>query len=150
MFAEFVVSALAYENLLVVSEACGWILDPDEAERADRLERAELFEAERGEVLASYVRTPIREGLERFGVQYGEVFLDLPAPVERAFLGFGVSVSAVEIAMAQGLGIVCLTGTWVGDEIVLRECYVEGQLEGVGGAEDDEPLGGAAGDALRF
>ena len=89
-------------------------------------------------------------GIERFGVEYGEVFVDLPAPVDRAFLGFAVSVSAVEIAMAQGLGIVCLTGTWVGDGIVLRECYVEGQLEGVGGAEDDEPLGGAAGDALRF
>ena len=150
VFAEFVVSALAYENLLVVSEVCAWILDPDVADRVERLERAELFEAERAVVLASYVRTPIREGLERFGVEYGEVFLDLPAPVERAFLGFGVNVSAVEIAMAQGLGIVCLAGTWVGDEIVLRECYVEGQLEGVGGAEDDEPLGGAAGDALRF
>ena len=150
VFAEFVVSALAYENLLVVSEACGWILDADEAQRAQRFERAEVFEAERAEVLATYVGTPIREGLERFGVEYREVFVDLPAPVERAFLGFAVSVSAVEIAMAQGLGIVCLTGTWVGDEIVLRECYVEGQLEGVGGAEDDEPLGGAAGDALRF
>lgn len=150
VFAEFVVSALAYQNLLVVSEACGWILDADEAERAERLEQAELLEAERAEVLASYVSTPIREGLERFGVEYGEVFLDLPAPVERAFLGFGVNVSAVEIAMAQGLGIVCLTGTWVGDEIVLRECYVEGQLEGVGGREDDEPLGGAGGDGSGF
>ena len=83
VFAEFMVSALAYENLLVVSEVCAWILDPDVAERVERLERAELFEAERAVVLASYVRTPIREGLERFGVEYGEVFLDLPAGVSR-------------------------------------------------------------------
>ncbi|MCY4638058.1 MAG: hypothetical protein OXG04_26795 [Acidobacteria bacterium] len=148
-FAEFAVSALAYQNLLVVSEACGWILDADEAERGERLDEAELLEAERAEVLASYVSTPVREGLERFGVEYGEVFLDLPAPVERAFLGFGVTVSAVEVAMAQGLGIVCLTWTWVGNGIVLRECYVEGQLEGVGGSEDDEPVGDA-GDSPGF
>ena len=33
------------------------------------------------------------------------MFLDLPVPVDRAALGFGVSVSAVEIGMAQSLGL---------------------------------------------
>ena len=37
----------------------------------------------------------------------------------------------MEIALAQGRGIVCVTGAWVVDEIVLRECYIEGQLGGV-------------------
>ena len=74
---------------------------------------------------------PIRDGVERFGVEYDEIYLDLPAPVGRAYLGFGVSISAVEIALAQGRGIVCVTGAWVADEIVLRECYIEGELEGL-------------------
>ena len=56
--------------------------------------------------MLAYVGTPIREGLEPFGAEYGQVFLDLPVPVDRAALGFGVSVSAVEIAMAQSPGIV--------------------------------------------
>ena len=42
-----------------------------------------------------------------------------------------MSISGVEIALAQGRGIVCLNGVWLGDEIVLRECYIEGQLGGV-------------------
>ena len=142
VFAEFAVTALAYENLLVVSDACGWILDAAEAARAEQLERDELFEAERAEVLATYVGTPIRDGLETFGVEYDEVFLDLPAPVHRAYLGFGVTISAIEVAMAQDLGIVCLAGTWVDDEIVLRECYVEGTFEDTGAAgEEPDPDG---------
>ena len=131
VFAEFVVTALAYERLSVVSEACGWILDPLEAVRAETERQEALLEVERAEVLDTYVGVPIRDGIERFGVEYDEIYLDLPAPVGRAYLGFGVSISGVEIALAQRSGIVCLTGAWVGDEIVLRECYIEGQLAGV-------------------
>ena len=131
VFAEFVITALAYERLSVVSDACGWILDPLEAVRAETERQEALLEVERAEVLETYVRVPIRDGIERFGVEYDEIYLDLPAPVGRAYLGFGVSISGVEIALAQGRGIVCLNGVWVGDEIVLRECYIEGQLGGV-------------------
>ena len=45
--------------------------------------------------MLAHVGTPIREGLEPFGAEYGQVFLDLPVPVDRTALGFGVSVSAV-------------------------------------------------------
>lgn len=139
VFAEFAVTALAYERLSVVSETCGWILDPVEAVRAETERQEALLEAERTEVLATYVGVPIRDGIERFGVEHDEIYLDLPTPVGRAYLGFGVSISAVEIALAQGRGIVCVTGAWVADEIILRECYVEGTLDGV---EEDEPGGG--------
>ena len=135
VFAEFAITALAHERLSVVSDACGWILDPLEAVRAETARQEALLEVERAEVLDTYVGVPIRDGIERFGVEYDEIYLDLPAPVGRAYLGFGVSISGVEIALAQRLGIVCLTGAWVVDEIILRECYVEGTL---GGAEDAE------------
>ena len=135
VFAEFVVTALAYERLSVVSDTCGWILDPLEAVRAETARQEALLEVERAEVLETYVGVPIRDGIERFGIEYDEIYVDLPAPVGRAYLGFGVSISGVEIALAQRLGIVCLTGAWVADEIILRECYVEGTL---GGAEDAE------------
>lgn len=138
VFAEFVVTALTYERLSVVSETCGWILDPIEAVRAETERQEALLEAERAEVLETYVGVPIRDGIERFGVEYDEIFLDLPAPVGRAYLGFGVSISAVEVAVAQGRGIVCVSGVWVGDEIVLRECFIEGQL---GGEADSGAVG---------
>ena len=141
VFAEFAVTALAYERLSVVSETCGWILDPVEAVRAETERQEALLQAERAEVLGTYVGVPIRDGIERFGVEYGEIYLDLPAPVGRAYLGFGVSISAVEIALAQGRGIVCVTGAWVADEIILRECYVEGTLGGVEDAEVVEDPG---------
>ena len=137
VFAEFVVTALAYERLSVVSDTCGWILDPLEAVRAETERQEALLEVERAEVLETYVGVPIRDGIERFGIEYDEIYLDLPAPVGRAYLGFGVSISGVEIALAQGRGIVCVTGAWVVDEIVLRECYIEGQL---GGVEDPEAV----------
>lgn len=131
VFAEFVVTALAYENLSVVSDACGWILDPAQAVQVE-VERQELLlQNERAEVLSTYVGVPIRDGIERFGVEYDEIYLDLPAPVGRAYLGFGVSISAVEIALAQDRGVVCVSGVWVGDEIVLRECYIEGDVDGL-------------------
>ena len=131
VFAEFVVTALAYERLSVVSDACGWILDPLDAIRAETARQEALLEVERAEVLDTYVGVPIRDGIERFGVDYDEVYVDLPAPVDRAYLGFGVSISGVEIALAQGFGIVCVDGVWMGNEIVLRECYIEGQLGSV-------------------
>ena len=137
VFADFVVTALAYERLLLVAETCGWILDPLEAVRAETERQAALLEVERAEVLETYVGVPIRDGIERFGIEYDEIYLDLPAPVGRVYLGFGVSISGVEIALAQGRGIVCLNGAWVGDEIVLRECYIEGQL---GGVEDPDAV----------
>ena len=137
VFAEFVVTALAYERLSVVSDTCGWILDPVEAVRVEAERQEVLLEVERAAVLETYVGVPIRDGIERFGVEHDEIYLDLPAPVGRAYLGFGVSISAVEIALAQGRGVVCVTGVWVGDEIVLRECYVEGDFDGV-------PVPGAA------
>ena len=146
VFAEFAVSALAYERLSLVSDACGWILDPVEVVRAERERQEALLEAERAEVLATYVGTPIRDGLERFGIEYDETYLDLPAPVGRAYLGFGVTVTQVEIAMAQDRGVVCVTGAWVGNEIILRECYVEDQLAEVEGADGLlEDLGAASG-----
>ena len=131
VFAEFVVTALAYERLSVVSHTCGWILDPLDAIRAETAWQEALLEVERAEVLDTYVGVPIRDGIERFGVDYDEIYVDLPAPVDRAYLGFGVSISGVEIALAQGFGIVCVDGVWMGNEIVLRECYIEGQLGGV-------------------
>lgn len=144
VFAEFLVTALAYENLSVASRTCGWILDPVEAVRAEVDRQAALVEVERAEVLGTYVGVPIRDGIERFGVEYDEIYLDLPTPVGRAYLGFGVSISAVEIALAQGRGIVCVSGVWVEDEIVLRECYVEGQLAGVEVPEEDRVEGSGA------
>ena len=51
--------------------------------------------------------------------------MDLPAPVGRAYLGFGVSVADVEAASDLDRGVLCLDGSWVVDEIILRECYPE-------------------------
>ena len=65
----------------MVSDACGWILDPLEAVRAETARQEALLEVERAEVLGTYVRVPIRDGIERFGVEYDEIYLDLPAPV---------------------------------------------------------------------
>ena len=142
VFAEFVVTALAYERVSLVSETCGWILDPVEAVRAEAERQEALLDAERTEVLATYVGVPLRDGIERFGIEYDQIYLDLPAPVGRAYLGFGVNISAVEIALAQGLGIVCVDGTWVGDEIVLQECYVEGTFDAGADPETEDPPGG--------
>ena len=75
VFAEFVVTALAYESLSVVSETCGWILDPVEAVRLETERQEALLEAERAEVLGTYVGVPIRDGIERFGVDYDEIYL---------------------------------------------------------------------------
>ena len=142
VFADFVVTALAYQNLSIVSQTCGWILDPVEVVRLETQRQAALFEIERAEVMDTYVGVPIRDGFERFGVEYDELYLDLPAPVGRAYLGLGVSISAVEIAIAQGLGIVCVSGAWVADEIVLRECYIEGHLAAPAEPGDVDGLGG--------
>ena len=129
LFAAFDFTPLAYEALQRVADACEWVLDPELALAAAEATQDVVVEAERERVLRTYIGNPIRDGLERYGVEYGDIFVDLPAPVDRAFLGFGVTVTDVETAVARGSGLVCTVGTWVGDELVLRECYIEGMIE---------------------
>lgn len=66
VFAEFAVTALAYERLSVVSDTCSWILDPIEAVRAEAERREALPEVERVQVLDNYLGVPTRDGIERF------------------------------------------------------------------------------------
>lgn len=125
LFSQYIVAPDVLDDLGVVAEACGWILDPLEAAEAERVSVERLVEIERERVLHSYVAQPLRRGLDRFGVVRDELYVDLPAPVSRAYLGFGVTVSDVERARILDRGIVCLLGHWVGDELELRECYLE-------------------------
>ena len=55
--------------------------------------------------------------------------MDLPAPVNRAYLGYGVSITDVERVRSLGRGVLCLAGSWVLDEIVLRDCYLEDSFD---------------------
>lgn len=141
LFAAFDLTPLAYEALETVAAACEWVLDPDVALALAEANQNAVFQAERDRVLRTYIGNPIRDGLERYGVEFGDLFVDLPAPVQRAFLGFGVTVTDVETAVALGYGLVCTVGTWVGDEIVLRECYIEGMIDFDPAAEvADDPV----------
>ena len=143
LFAAFEFTPLAFEALQAVADACQWVLDPELVLAAARQTQDAVLEGQRERVLDTYIGNPIRDGLERYGVEYGDIFVDLPAPVDRAFLGFGVTVTDVETAVALGYGIVCTVGTWVGDELVLRECYIEGMIQldaaSEGKAENGEP-----------
>ena len=129
MFAQFIVAPDAVERLNPMAQACGWILDPEEAAAAARRDAATLYAAERQRVLETYVGTPLRDDLDFFAVREGETFVDLPSPVHRAYLGFGVAVSDVEAARDLGRGLICLSGQWVVDEITLRDCYLEDSLD---------------------
>ena len=130
LLAHFVVAADVLDSLGRIAAACGWVLDPDEALAIERRDAAILFAAERQRVLESYVGPPIREDLGLLQVDSdGAIYTDLPAPVHRAYLGVGVSVSDVAAARRLGRGVICLSGLWVGDEIVLRDCYLEDTLD---------------------
>ena len=126
LFSQFVVSPRAVQDLSRLSGACGWIVDPEVLAATQRRDAATMFAIERQRVLNTYVGTPLRDNLRQFGVDVdGDIYMDLPAPVDRAYLGFGVSISAVEAARAIGRGVLCLDGSWVVDEVILRECYPE-------------------------
>ena len=84
-----------------------------------------LLRQQRASVLSTYLTTPIRESLDRSGVDAGDLYFDLPSPVSRAYLGYGVTVNDVYDVVARGLGIVCVHGEWLGDEIALADCYPE-------------------------
>ena len=129
LFAQFLVAEGAQRQLDPVADACGWILDPEELEAAERRDAATLYAAERQRVLETYLGSPLRDDLEYFGVVDEEVYINLPAPVHRAYLGFGVSINDVHAARALGRGIICLSGSWVADEIVLNDCYLEDTLD---------------------
>ena len=62
-------------------------------------------------------------------VNAGEIYIDMPAPVERAYLGAGMAVIDVELAAAAGLGLICLHGEWVEDRILLAECYPQDRYD---------------------
>ena len=129
LFASFAITPVAYASILAVSEACVWHLD--EADEAFELQRdAEaVLEAQRQRVLRSYMSTPLIDGLERLGVNAGDIYIDMPAPVERAYLGAGLAVIDVELAAAAGLGLLCLYGEWVENEIFLGDCYPQDRYD---------------------
>ncbi len=129
LFASFRVSPLAFESVQQVALACGWILDAEALLAARTADYESVVAVERQEVLDTYVGKPIRGGLQRFGVEAGLLFVDLPAPVDRAYLGIGVTVAQIELALARGEGVVCLVGTWIGDEVLLRDCYPERDVD---------------------
>ena len=54
-----------------------------------------------------------------------DLYFDLPSPMSRAYLGYGVTVDDVYDVTARGLGIVCVHGEWLGDQIALADCYPE-------------------------
>ena len=91
LFSQFVVSPQAVQNLSRVSGACGWIVDPELLEATQRRDAETMFAIERQRVLNTYLGTPLRDNLRQFGVNVdGDIYMDLPAPVDRAYLGFGV------------------------------------------------------------
>ena len=50
--------------------------------------------------------------------------------MHHAYLGVGVSVTDVDAAARRiGRGVIRLSALWVGDEIVLRDCYLEDTLD---------------------
>ncbi len=49
--------------------------------------------------------------------------------MERAYLGAGIAVIDVELAAAAGLGLLCLHGEWLENEIFLAECYPQDRFD---------------------
>ena len=130
LFSQFVVSPQAVQNLSRVSGACGWIVDPELLEATQRRDAETMFAIERQRVLNTYLGTPRRDDLRQFRVNAdGDIYVDLPAPVDRAYLGFGVSVGDVERARKLDHGVLCLAGAWVVDEIILRDSYPEDNFD---------------------
>ena len=126
LFAAYELSPVTFERLDLVAAACDWQLDTYLAAVEFETEAQALLREQRAAVLETYVATPLLEGLERWGVDDGgDLYLNMPAPVGRAYLGYGLTVSRVEDAARRGFGIVCLHGEWIGDEIMLAECYPE-------------------------
>ena len=130
LFSQFVVSPQAVENLSRVAGSCGWIVDPDVLEATQRRDAETMFAIERQRVLNTYVGTPLRHDLRQVRVNAdGDIYMELPSPVDRAYLGFGVSVGDVERTRKLDRGVLCLAGGWVVDEIILRDCYPEDSFD---------------------
>ena len=130
LFAQFVITPAALDRLSVLATSCRWILDSQALAVSDRRDAATLFAIERQRVLNTYLGSPLRDDLGQFRVdEAGDIYMDLPAPVGRAFLGFGVSTTDVGRARSLGRGVLCLAGSWVIDEIILRECYLEDSFD---------------------
>ena len=104
VLAEYEVGLEVFDGLNQVAESCGWILDPARAQAAARRDAETLLELERERVLDTCVGQPLRDELFLYGVDSGAVFVDLPQPVYRAYLGAGVTVTGVETARARELG----------------------------------------------
>ena len=103
------------------------------AEAVERREAETLFAIERQRVLDTYLGTPLRDNLNCVRVDQGELFIDLPAPVDRAYLRIGVSVTDIENAVPSVTAASSAWwGSWVVDEIVLRDYYLEASLDPTG------------------
>ena len=129
LFSAYALPPGTFQNLRVVAEACDWQLDVSVAALQFEQDALDLLREQRASVLETYLTTPIRDGLERSGVDAGDLYFDLPAPVGRAYLGYGVTIDDVDDVVARRLGIVCVHGEWVLDEIVLADCYPETDVE---------------------
>ena len=129
LFSAYEFTPATFQSLRDVADACSWQIDAYVAALQFEQDALDLLRDQRASVLETYLTTPIRDALNRSGVDAGDLYFDLPAPVSRAYLGYGVTVSDVEDVVARGLGIVCVHGEWLVDDIVLAECYPETYVE---------------------
>lgn len=74
---------------------------------------------------APTLSTPVRDAVERIGLEDGFIYVDLPAPVDRAWIGDGVDMLDIEYGLTDGVGLLCLQGDWLDDAIVLTQCFPE-------------------------
>ena len=137
------ISPQAVDNLSRVAASCGWIVDPDILAATQRRDAETMFAIERQRVLNTYLGTPLRDDLQHFRVNDdGDLYIDLPAPVDRAYLGVGIAVADVLRAREIDRGILCLAGAWILDEIILSECYPEDTFDAelLNGILDPPPI----------
>ena len=124
-----------------LAETCTWILDPDEArrereerdeaQRAEEEQQAQALRAERQQVIANMLGTPITSGLGGTGRDVnGSTYADLPSPVGTAYFVSGVTPAQLSRARGTtGYTIVCPQGEWEGDQITLRDCTLSSPEE---------------------
>ena len=89
LFAHFVVGPAALRDLFVVAESCGWILDPAEAEAAQRRDADALFAIERQRVSTpTSVRRSVTTSARSASRRTARYTWTCRPPSRGAYLGF--------------------------------------------------------------